>query len=82
MEREYSITGPNSKLLRHVETPPDYVFLMRIDLGLMAVLAELRACNHWGSIEAEYLDGAPALTEMGQADDAFFGSSASPAGRG
>jgi hypothetical protein len=41
--------------------------------------AELRPRNHWRSIALEYLEGAPALTEMGKLEQAFFGERAANA---
>ncbi|HWB65919.1 MAG TPA: AarF/ABC1/UbiB kinase family protein [Mycobacteriales bacterium] len=73
---EFSPTGPSGDVVRALSSPPDYVFLARIDLGLFAVLGELRATGLWRAIEEEMdFDGAPA-TPMGEADAAFWAAKA------
>lgn len=72
IENEFSPRGPSGRVVRSLGSPKDFVFLSRIDLGLWAVLAELRATGHWRSILAELDDGADPVTEMGKADAAFW----------
>lgn len=72
IEGEFSPTGPSGKLVRSMRSPRDYVFLARIDLGLMSVLAELQACGQWASIQQELDEGAAPVTELGRQDAAFW----------
>jgi hypothetical protein len=65
IEREYAVTGPSGKMIRHMNSPPDLIFLSRIEMGLMSVIGELRSTGYWGSVEAEYDEGAPPETDMG-----------------
>jgi hypothetical protein len=72
VENEFSPRGPSARVVRSLGSPKDLVFLSRIDLGLWAVLAELRPTGQWGSIVAELDEGAEPVTEMGKADAAFW----------
>ena len=47
---EFSPTGPSAKIVRSLKSPRDLVFMTRIDLGLMSVLAELRAASTGGNL--------------------------------
>jgi predicted unusual protein kinase regulating ubiquinone biosynthesis (AarF/ABC1/UbiB family) len=69
---EFSPAGPAGNVVRTLRSPADYVFLSRIDLGLMSVLGELRATADWRAIEMELdFDAAPS-TPIGVADAAFW----------
>jgi predicted unusual protein kinase regulating ubiquinone biosynthesis (AarF/ABC1/UbiB family) len=72
IERRFSPTGPSANVLRHCKMPPDYALLARAEIGVMSVIAQLRAGNEWGSFAAEYCEDAPPLTEMGKRERAFF----------
>lgn len=72
IENEFSPRGRYGRVVRALVLPRDYVFLSRIDLGLMSVLAELRATGYWRAIQAELDEGADPVTEMGRADAAFW----------
>jgi predicted unusual protein kinase regulating ubiquinone biosynthesis (AarF/ABC1/UbiB family) len=61
----YSPTGPFGKVIRSLRTPDDAVFKERIDLGVRAVMAELRPIADWRAIVAEYIEGAEPSTEAG-----------------
>ena len=74
IDNEASPTGPSGRVVRSLRLPGDYVFMSRIDLGLLAVFAELRATGNWRGNQAELDEGAPAATPMGEADAAFWGS--------
>jgi hypothetical protein len=47
---------------------------MRIDSGMTAVLAGLRATGPWNAIRAEYDHGAPPATPYGHQHAAFRGA--------
>lgn len=78
VQHEFSPTGPSSKVVRAINSPADYVFLSRIDMGLLSVWAELRVTADWRAIQAELDDGAPPSTPMGEADLAFWGAPCTP----
>jgi predicted unusual protein kinase regulating ubiquinone biosynthesis (AarF/ABC1/UbiB family) len=78
IELAWSPTGPSGRVVRSLTSPPDYVFLSRIDLGVMSVLGELRATAAWRAIQAEMDLGAPPATSMGEADAAFWAAAAKP----
>lgn len=68
LRRFYSPVGPSASVVRSIACPPEFVFLSRIDTGLMSVLGELHATNDWVSLTKE-LDGlAGPATPMGEAD--------------
>ena len=74
IDNEASPTGPFGRVVRSLRLPGDYVFMSRIDLGLLAVFAELRATANWRGIQAELDEDAPAATPMGEAEAAFWAS--------
>jgi predicted unusual protein kinase regulating ubiquinone biosynthesis (AarF/ABC1/UbiB family) len=74
IDNEASPTGPSGRVVRSLRLPGDYVFMSRIDLGLLAVFAELRATANWRGIQAELDEGAPPATPMGEAEAAFWAS--------
>ena len=71
IELRYSPTGPSANAFRHMATPPTYTIMSRIDIGVMSLIAELRATNQWATIAAEYFEGADPATAMGKADRAY-----------
>ena len=72
IRHEFSPTGPHGKVIRSMNAPPGFVFLTRIDTGMMSVLAELRATGYWRSIQEELDEGAEPITELGRAAQAFW----------
>jgi predicted unusual protein kinase regulating ubiquinone biosynthesis (AarF/ABC1/UbiB family) len=70
--RRFSPTGPSGNALRYCNLPSEYTLLARVEIGLMSVIARLRAGNDWGSFAAEYCEGAPPRTAMGRREQAFF----------
>jgi predicted unusual protein kinase regulating ubiquinone biosynthesis (AarF/ABC1/UbiB family) len=78
IQHEFSPTGPSSKVVRALNPPPDFVFLSRIDMGLLSVLGELRATADWRAIQNELDFAAPPSTPMGEADLAFWGAPCTP----
>lgn len=74
IEAVYSPTGPSGHIVRAMHPSRDYIFMTRIDMGLMSVLAELGATGHWRAIQAEMDDGADPATELGEAEAEFWES--------
>lgn len=72
IERRFSPTGPSGNALRHSTMPPEFTFMIRMEMGLASVIAQLHPCTHWGSISAERLENAAPLTAMGKREHAFF----------
>lgn len=69
---EFSPFGEFSQVTRRIQLPPGYLMMTRIDLGLTAVLAGLRATGQWAAIRAEWDCGAPPGTPLGELDTAFW----------
>ncbi len=72
IERKFSPTGPSANAFRYITASPDYTIMGRIEMGAASLIAELRATNYWGSMAAEFFEGAAPLTAMGKLDHAFF----------
>jgi predicted unusual protein kinase regulating ubiquinone biosynthesis (AarF/ABC1/UbiB family) len=72
IEHEFSPVGDSGRLVRRMNAPKDWVFMSRIDMGLMSVLAELGATGSWASIQREMDDGAPAQTELGRLEAKYW----------
>jgi predicted unusual protein kinase regulating ubiquinone biosynthesis (AarF/ABC1/UbiB family) len=51
--------------------PPEAVLIRRMHALVAVVLGQLRAGADWGAIAAEYLDGAPPATALGEAEAAW-----------
>ncbi len=64
--------SPYQGMLRKLNLPSDYLLLTRIHVGLNSVLGRLHATNDWPAIRAEYVDGAPAATALGELDAAWW----------
>lgn len=73
IERRHLPTGPSGNALRHsLGSPDDYAIVSRMDMGMMWVLAGLRATGYWGPIAAEFFEGEPPITEMGRLQQAWL----------
>lgn len=71
IELRYSPTSPAANAYRHLNPPVTYTIMSRLDIGVMSLVAQLRARNYWASIAAEYFEGAEPTTDMGKADRAY-----------
>jgi predicted unusual protein kinase regulating ubiquinone biosynthesis (AarF/ABC1/UbiB family) len=71
IEVRYSPTGSSANAFRHLTTPPTYAIMSRLDIGLMSLVAELRATVQWRTIALEYFEGADPVTPLGKADYAY-----------
>jgi predicted unusual protein kinase regulating ubiquinone biosynthesis (AarF/ABC1/UbiB family) len=72
IEHKYSPVGPSANAFQHFTASPDYVTVGRIELSTAALIAELHATNDWGSMAAEFFEGAAPQTELGKLNEAFF----------
>jgi predicted unusual protein kinase regulating ubiquinone biosynthesis (AarF/ABC1/UbiB family) len=71
IELRYSPTGPSANVFRHIVMPVTYTILTRLDIGVMSLIAELRATNDWRAIALEYFEDADPGTPMAIANRAF-----------
>ncbi len=72
IERRFSPRGPSANALRHFKLAPEYTFAGRMELVVVAVIAQLHPGNRWGAMAAEHLEGVAPLTAMGKREQAFF----------
>jgi predicted unusual protein kinase regulating ubiquinone biosynthesis (AarF/ABC1/UbiB family) len=72
IEHKYLPTGPSANALRYFSVSPEYTTMGRIEMSVASLIAELHASNYWGSMAAEFFDGAAPITPLGKADHAFF----------
>jgi predicted unusual protein kinase regulating ubiquinone biosynthesis (AarF/ABC1/UbiB family) len=61
------------RTLRHQDMRPEHLFTMRMLLLTLAVLGQLRARANWHRIAREWMYGEPAVTELGQLEEEFYG---------
>jgi predicted unusual protein kinase regulating ubiquinone biosynthesis (AarF/ABC1/UbiB family) len=80
LKGEFSPAGPNGKVLRSFSAPPGWVFLTRIDSGMLSVLGQLRATGYWRAIQAELDEGAEPVTDLGRAEQGFWAERAASGG--
>jgi predicted unusual protein kinase regulating ubiquinone biosynthesis (AarF/ABC1/UbiB family) len=73
IEHKYSPTGRSANAFRYFTASPEYAAMGRIELSTESLIAELHATNYWGSMAAEFFEGAAPLTALGKLDHAFFG---------
>jgi predicted unusual protein kinase regulating ubiquinone biosynthesis (AarF/ABC1/UbiB family) len=72
VDSEFSPRGPHSAVVRKLALPGEYVALSRIDLGMTAVLATLRASANWRGIREELDCDGPPATPYGELEFAFL----------
>jgi predicted unusual protein kinase regulating ubiquinone biosynthesis (AarF/ABC1/UbiB family) len=72
IEHKYSPIGPTANAFRHFTASPEYTMMGRIELSAASLIAELHATNYWGSMAAEFFEGAVPFTALGKLDHAFF----------
>jgi predicted unusual protein kinase regulating ubiquinone biosynthesis (AarF/ABC1/UbiB family) len=71
VDLEFSPRGPHSAVVQKLALPGEYLSLSRIDLGMTAVLATLRASSNWAGIREEIdFEAAPA-THYGELEAAY-----------
>lgn len=70
VRRFFDTTGPHGEIMRAANVPPSFVIIQRINLGLGAVIGDLRATRNWRRIWEElwpWIDGPPS-TPLGEAE--------------
>jgi predicted unusual protein kinase regulating ubiquinone biosynthesis (AarF/ABC1/UbiB family) len=63
VRRFFDAGGPYREVMRHTNVPPNFVVVQRINLGLFAILARLRATVDWRRVAEElwpWVGGPPA----------------------
>jgi hypothetical protein len=68
------INGASLRLARQISLPPDDLMLQRMELGVLAVVAQLGATRNWYRIVREGWYGDESRTELGHAEQAFWRS--------
>ncbi|MGE3621266.1 MAG: ABC1 kinase family protein [Acidimicrobiia bacterium] len=68
VRRFFDASGPHGPILKAANVPPGFVIIQRINLGLYAVLGQLRATANWRRIAEEiwpFVEGPPS-TPLGE----------------
>ena len=76
LSRYFDPSGPYGPVIKAANLPASFVIIQRINLGLMAILGDLRATANFRGIADElwpWVDGAPS-TEMGKAEADWLAS--------
>jgi predicted unusual protein kinase regulating ubiquinone biosynthesis (AarF/ABC1/UbiB family) len=74
VQRFFNPNGPHASIAKAANLPANFVIIQRINLGLMAVLGDLRATANFRRIAEElwpWIDG-PASTDLGRAEAAWL----------
>jgi predicted unusual protein kinase regulating ubiquinone biosynthesis (AarF/ABC1/UbiB family) len=82
--RFFDASGPYGEVMKASNVPPSFAIIQRINLGLMAILGELRATANFRRIANElwpWVDGPPS-TDMGRAEAAWLRQRALAGGHG
>ena len=72
VDREFSPRGPHAPVVQKLTLPGEYLALTRIDLGMTAVLATLRASCCWRGIREELDLGTAPATRYGELEAEFM----------
>lgn len=56
INRMFDTDGPFSDVQRHLNVPPSFLLIQRINLGLYALFADLGACANWSAILGDIVD--------------------------
>ena len=73
VRRIFDASGPYGEILKAANVPPSFVIIQRINMGLYAILGNLRATQNWRRIAEElwpFVDGPPS-TPLGEAEAAW-----------
>jgi predicted unusual protein kinase regulating ubiquinone biosynthesis (AarF/ABC1/UbiB family) len=78
--RFFDASGPYGEVMKAANVPPSFVIIQRINLGLFAILGDLRATANFRRISEElwpWVDGPPS-TPLGEAEAAWQDRRLSP----
>jgi predicted unusual protein kinase regulating ubiquinone biosynthesis (AarF/ABC1/UbiB family) len=70
VRRMFDASGPHAEIMKAANVPPSFVIIQRINMGLYALLGDLRATRNWRLIAEElwpFVDGVPS-TPLGNAE--------------
>src|SRR3546814_20578230 len=72
VRRFFDAGGPHAPIMKAANVPPSFVILQRINLGLYAIFAQIRATANWRRIAAEVWPfvACPPRTDLGPPDAA------------
>ena len=75
------LIGHGIRVARDLKIPPEEIWFRRVEVGVFAVLGQLRASGNWHRIAGETMFGTPPATSAGEAERAYFdrrGSATTP----
>jgi predicted unusual protein kinase regulating ubiquinone biosynthesis (AarF/ABC1/UbiB family) len=74
VRRYFDLSGPHAEIMKAANLPRGFVIIQRINLGLVAVLAELAPTANWRRLAEEIWPrvAAPPSTPLGEAHAAWF----------
>jgi predicted unusual protein kinase regulating ubiquinone biosynthesis (AarF/ABC1/UbiB family) len=72
IEQEYSMVGPHGHVVRSLKDAGEYLFVGRLDTGLMAIMGELGMVGSPRDLLCEMFDDGPPATAKGKADRSFW----------
>jgi predicted unusual protein kinase regulating ubiquinone biosynthesis (AarF/ABC1/UbiB family) len=73
--------GPYAEVMHALTMPPSFVILDRVVWGMSALMGRLGATKRWRAILAEYRDGGPPVSLLGEAEREWLDRVRGPAGR-
>jgi predicted unusual protein kinase regulating ubiquinone biosynthesis (AarF/ABC1/UbiB family) len=73
--------GPYAEVMHALTMPPSFVILDRVVWGMSALMGRLGATKRWRAILAEYRDGGPPVSSLGEAEREWLDRVRGPAGR-
>ena len=62
--------------MRHQDIRPEHLFARRMEMLTLAVIGQLRSTNNWHRIAREWMYDEEPVTELGQAEAAFYARAA------
>jgi predicted unusual protein kinase regulating ubiquinone biosynthesis (AarF/ABC1/UbiB family) len=74
VRRIFDANGPNGEILKAANVPPSFVIIQRINMGLYAILGQLRATRNWRRIAEELwpMVAGPPSTPLGKEEAAWL----------
>jgi predicted unusual protein kinase regulating ubiquinone biosynthesis (AarF/ABC1/UbiB family) len=60
------------RVARDLQVPPEEIWFRRVEIGVFAVLGQLRASGNWHRMARETWFGDPPVTELGAAEHEYF----------